>query len=187
MLYSLYGHGKFHPLSKLQAKNHEGCRDAMYKGETYDGDFVADDFNRDDFYFIDLVESFCVPVFSDKFKSACEEIKPGCVVFQKTALTWGKENLLEWVGDKIGGFYTVKPTLVDIIDESLRPMRFWPKLKKFKNENYVITRMPAEEFGIFVDLKKPHMFMCTEAMKLALEARKLSLSFHELPVAIESN
>ena len=184
MLYSLYGNGKFHPLSKLQAKNHEACRDAMYKGETYNGEFIADEFNRDDFYFIDLIESFCVPVFSEKFKNACDEIKPAAVEFRKVNLTWGKDNLLEWVGDKIGGFYTVKPTVVHIIDDKLTPMRFWPKLKKFKNENYVITAMPPEEFGIYVDLKKPHMFFCTDAMKSALEARKLSLSFHELPVAL---
>jgi len=44
---------------------------------------------------------------------------------------------------------------------------------------------PPGDFGIYLDLKKPYMFLCTDAIKSALEARKLSLSLHEIPVARE--
>jgi hypothetical protein len=154
----------------------------MYKGAVYDGDFDAGDFNRDDFPFIDVIESFCGPVFNDKFKEVCETIASDAVSFRSTNLIWGNENLLEWVGDTVGGFYVVKPAIVNIIDESQTPMRLWPKLKKFKHEDYVVTRLPDDEVGIFVDLKRPHLFMLTEKMKSALEAKGIHASFRPLPL-----
>lgn len=181
MLYSIYG-GKNHPECKLQATDHDACRSSMYKGEVYNGDFNADDFNRDDFHFTDVIESFCVPVFNDKFKLACEAITHGAVSFRRTNLIWGKENLLEWVGDEIKGFYVVHPKIVDIIDESKSPTQFWPKLKKFKHQDYVITGLPDTEIGVFVDLKRPHLFIITEDMKRSLDAHGIQASFEELPV-----
>jgi hypothetical protein len=183
MIYSISGSDD-HPLGRLQAVRDEECREAMYSGDIHVGDFDANAMNRDDFHFTDVIDSFCVPVFNARFKQACEALAPGAVEFHQVRLVWGKEDLLEWVGGQIEGFYVVRPRIVDIIDENLTPMRFWPKLKTFKLEDYVITALPPQALGLFVDHKRPHQFMVTEPMRELLQASGIRARYWPLPVHI---
>ncbi|WP_454815029.1 hypothetical protein [Labrys neptuniae] len=181
MYYRLVEHNKYHPSAYLEAKDVSACDQALCEGKAYDGDFIADAFNPDDFYFIDYIKSFCVSVYSHKFADAMRELNVNCIKFKKTTLWWGGENLTNIIGDEVLGFYTASLKILDVIDTNVKPIKYWPKLKKFKHEDFFITRKMPDDCQIGVDLKKPNIIICRSEFKKLCEDSGLKVSFRELP------
>ena len=176
----MIGDREMHLNARLIPLSPEEAQDALLDGIAHAGGFQANDFNRDDFYFMDMIESYGPPVFSQKFKSFCERHNLEAK-FTAVDVFWGGENILEWIGPDASGFFTAALPRVNVINDRLSQMKFWPKLKKFKNEDYVIDKNLPGGVLLAVDLLRPHFILCSKEFRSACEDAGVQVSFENLP------
>ncbi|MFV0474791.1 MAG: hypothetical protein ACK5MQ_11390 [Pikeienuella sp.] len=182
MIYRLIGERAAHLQARLTPLSPEAAQDAMLANTAYRSGFQAGEFNRDDFHFMDMIESYGPPVFSARFRDFCAR-HDVAAVFSPVDVFWGRENILEWLGDASEGFFTAVPPLVDVIDDGVTPMKFWPALRKFRREDFVITGELPENQPLAVDLKRPHLMLCSPGFRRLAGAEGLLLDFEDLPCA----
>lgn len=180
MIYRIVGDREIHVNARLIPLSPEKAQNALLDDTVYAGGFQANEFNRDDFYFMDMIESYGPPVFSQKFKSLCERENVEAK-FTSVEIFWGGENILDWVGPDILGHFTAVLPTVSVIDDRMNPMKFWPRLKKFKNEDYVISKNLPDGVSLAVDLLRPHLTLCSKEFRSACEDAGVQVSFEDLP------
>lgn len=183
MIYRMIGDREMHLNARLIPLSPEKAQDALLDDIEYAGEFQANEFNRDDFYFMDMIESYGPPVFSQKFKTLCER-QNVAARFTSVNIFWGGENILDWIGPEISGYFTAVLPKVNVIDDRLSPMRFWPKLKKFKHEDYVVNKHLPDGVSLAVDLLRPHLTLCSKEFRSACENAGFQVSFEDLPCVL---
>ncbi|QBF31925.1 hypothetical protein [Thalassococcus sp. S3] len=165
----------------------EAARLADENDDIYLGPYTADDLGRDEITFHDWIPSVSSFVMTDRFVSTVQSYDMRQPDFFEVQLTWGPENLLEWVGDEIKAFFTMRPPAVDVIDPEKTPLHFWPQLKKYKLLDYVVTQPLPEGVHLAVDRSRPFMAICTDRFKTWAERDGLRLGFEPVPCAISTS
>jgi hypothetical protein len=74
---------------------------------------------------------------------------------------------------------------VSIIDPQKRPIDYWPTLKKFKSEEFVITKEIDFDFSVVKDMTFPWMMICSSNFKEMCIKEGLYVGFRELPCAFD--
>ncbi|WP_157598795.1 hypothetical protein [Tateyamaria omphalii] len=171
-------------VSKVYESDYDKRVAAENRGEVYLGPFIADDLGRDEITEHDWIPSVGCKLVTDRFVSAVRCYDMRQPEFFEVTITWGPENLLEWVGDVIAAYYTVKLPQVEVIDAEKTPLHFWPTLKKFKMLDYVITRPMPDDVHIGIDQRQPGVVLCTEDFKSWAERDRLMVGFTPVPCAI---
>ena len=183
--YHLTTHPALHPPEMVHAKDYDAARDAMRENKPYPRAFSADEFAPDSLCFTDFIKvDAAIPMVSKRFRDAMLGANMDDFLFYETIVMYGPENLMNWIGDDVGGLYCATYRhVVDVIDD-IDPVRFWPHLKRFKAENFVVTRPLPEGARVAVDRERPYMPICTEGFKTWCEEQKLNVGFFELPTFV---
>lgn len=132
---------------------------------------------------LDVLRSFCGNfIVSQKF---CSIFNDCDLSFSPARLTT-KDKFLENRIGMLGEYFVVLVRReVKIINESLRPMHFWPKLKRFKSEEFVIDQPMPFESKIVRDFGFNDMLIVNEDFVSIAVENKLVMGFREYPVVPE--
>ncbi len=123
-------------------------------------------------------------VFSDRFVELSGKLGNLEMNFQKcTIIKDGKTLTKENFGRD---FYLGKVTnFVDVIDKNTPPMYYWPHLKRFKSEKFVINKKIEGDFCLAQDMKMARMIICSQRFVSFCKKEKLKVHFWELPCCFD--
>ncbi|KEY59969.1 imm11 family protein [Serratia sp. DD3] len=186
MFYSLVSSFKYHPDACLQETNYEDAirvnNDIFDNNINYNGTFIANDFPPESLIFTDIIDTLSgIKVVSHNFMDFLTKICPSEVIFSECTLTYSGHNILDYIGDDVKGFYIMKVVkYIDIIDKTKKPINFYPKLKKFKLEDFVMKKVD-DDFSLCRDEKELNKVISSEEMKSLCETAGMNIDFRPLP------
>ncbi|MFS1525726.1 hypothetical protein ACL7TT_16700 [Microbulbifer sp. 2304DJ12-6] len=183
MYYCLSSSFNSHPQARLVETNDEQAHEVVRgRKRVYDGEFNADSFLEDismeQLLKLDLLETHSgLLVLSRRMVDHINNLNLQKMEFYDCALNARSKKIM-------GEFLTIKNNYaLNVIDKDITPNHFWPYLKKFKYDNYVITTRQDFLFGW--DIAEPTMLICSEQFCAMVPESMFLIDYEELPCCFD--
>ncbi|KZK95261.1 MULTISPECIES: hypothetical protein [unclassified Pseudovibrio] len=172
-----------HPQSRLVETDDEQALEVVWgRKSAYHGEFNADNFleeiSVEDLLKLDFLKTHSgLLVLSRRIVNHINNLNLQTMDFYDCVLNAHSKKIK-------GEFLTIKNNRkLNIVNKDVTPNHFWPYLKKFKYENYVITKKQDFLFGW--DIAIPTMLICSEQFRNIVPNSMFSIDYKELPCCFD--
>ncbi len=134
---------------------------------------------------LDYVETVFHSLFSDKFRKLFLDNHCDDIEFTKCSIYYNNVELNNYFDSEKLIYYIGKiKTTVYMVDKDHSPIDFWPHLRKFKMEDYVIRKKPNRKFWIALD-KDLCGKICSQQFVDICRENMITVDFVEYPCAFD--
>ncbi|WP_147105074.1 hypothetical protein [Tateyamaria sp. syn59] len=182
--YSLIESPNLRPVDNLYSEDLDAYYDARNTGDIYRGPYIADDVDPKKLALRDWIPNADEMLMTDRFVTAMQSYAMQQPDFVEVLVTRNGKDLARLMPNSTKAFHAARFPKLDVIDADKTPMHFWPRFKKFKFMDYVITRPMPDNVHIGIDQRQPGVVLCTEDFKSWAERDRLMVGFTPVPCAI---
>ncbi|WP_147105067.1 hypothetical protein [Tateyamaria sp. syn59] len=182
--YSLIEGPSLKPIDTIYAEDLDAYYEAESRGDIYLGPYIADDVDPTELALRDWIPNADTTLVTDRFVAAMRLYPMRQPDFVKVRVIRNGQDVAPAMPGGTRAFYAARFPKLDAIDDEKTPMHLWPRFKKFKLMDYVITRPMPDDVHIGIDERKPRVVLCTEEFKSWAERDSLNVDFTPVPCVI---